>query len=230
MWAVSTLWDEIVSGDYWYETKADIAGVSYQSEIVSISVSNRMFSDQTPGVGGCIAGELSMALLTSNSIPRMAMIRPYVRVTNGTNVSEWLPQGVFFVDTRNVTHNDDDLSLVSIHAYDAMLKTEADYPNTTHPWPVSDIDVVREIASTLGVGVDSRTEELMSKAYQIGLPAGYSMREVLSNLASMYAGNWILNYDGDLLLIAVNGIPPETNYLINATYDAITFGGDRILV
>ena len=56
------------------------------------------------------------------------------------------------------------------------------------------------------------------------------MREVLSQIAAMYAGNWIMNYDGQLLLVAVNGIPPETNYLIDSQYDAITFGGDRILV
>jgi len=163
-------------------------------------------------------------------IPRMALVEPYVRATDGEQTSEWIPQGKFYIDTREVTNNDDDLPVLSLHCYDAMLKTEADYPSTTHNWPYADTDVVQEIATTIGVGVDDRTWDLMTQNYQISLPAGYSMREVLSNIAGMYAGNWIMNYDGDLLLVAVNGIPPETNYLVDNIGDAITFGGDRILV
>ena len=56
------------------------------------------------------------------------------------------------------------------------------------------------------------------------------MRETLSNIAAMYCGNWVCNYDGNLLLIAVNSIPKETNYLVDNYGFAITFGGDRILV
>jgi hypothetical protein len=169
-------------------------------------------------------------LKPSVTIPRMAKVRPWVRVTDGTTYSEWVPQGAFFIDTREVTQNDDGLDVLNLHAYDPMLKTEADYPSTSHSWPYSDINVVREIASTIGVGVDARTVDLMTSNYQIGLPAGYSMRETLGNIAAMYAGNFICNYDGDLLLVPINSIPPETNYLVDQVGNAITFGGDRILV
>ena len=205
--------------------------------VLDISANYHIFSDN-PVVGGCLAAELNVSLLKpSTTIPRMAKVRPYVRVTNGTTSSEWVPQGVFYIDTRETTNNNDGRDILTIHAYDAMLKTEADYPSTTHSWPTSDINVVKEIAREIGLqsslntttGLDDRTVSLMNKGYQIGLPAGYSMREVLSNIAAMYGGNWVMNYAGKLLLVAINGIPPETNYLIDGT-SAITFGGDRILV
>lgn len=233
MYSVSQLWKTIVSEqEHWFDVKVSINGVEYpQTQIFEITTDLRMFTENQPKVGGCLASELKLRILTpSATIPRMAQIAPYVRATDGVNTAEWIPQGVYYIDTREQTQNDDGLDILTLHAYDAMLKTETDYPDTTHAWPYPDIAVAQEIASALGVGVDERTFDLMTQNYQISLPAGYSMREVLSNIAAMYAGNWIMNYDGDLLLVAVNGIPPETNVLVDNVGDAITFGGDRILV
>lgn len=238
----NALWDLLVSTDgHYFQVRVRINGSTYygQDVIVDMSTEYRVFSDENPGVGGCLAGELTLSMLApSSAIPRMGEVKPYVRVTDGTQTSEWIPQGVYYIDTRETTNNDDDLPILTLHCYDAMLKSEADYPSSTHSWPYSDINVVKEIACAMGLqpsilstaGIDPRTIALMTRGYTLGLPLGYSMREVLSNIAAMYAGNWVMNYDGQLLLVAVNGIPPETNYLIDSQYDAITFGGDRILV
>ena len=56
------------------------------------------------------------------------------------------------------------------------------------------------------------------------------MREVLENIAAMYAGSFIMSDTGELLLVTMFGIPKETSYLIDNVGFAITFGGDRILV
>lgn len=241
MYAVSDLWNTLIATEgHSFETRVSINGTYYgQDTLMSVSTNYRMFAESQPTVGGCLAGELTVRLLApSASIPRMAQVEPYVRVVSRNQSSEWIPQGKFWVDTRETTNNDDDLPILTLHCYDAMLKSEADYPSSTHSWPYADINVVKEIACAMGLqssisstaGIDPRTIALMTKGYTLGLPIGYSMREVLSQIASMYAGNWVMSYDGKLLLIAVNGIPPETNYLIDQAYDAITFGGDRILV
>lgn len=240
MQTTSALYDTIISGSHWFETKVDINEVSYgESVLMSVSTSYRVFSENQPAVGGCLAAELEVKMIAPNeTIPRMAKVRPYVRAKNTTQTSEWLPQGVFYIDTREVTHNDSGLDILTLHCYDAMLKTEADYPSTATSFPKSDVDVVKEIAKTIGLqatisettGIDSRTLTLMDKDYQIGLPVGYSMRETLGNIAAMYAGNWVMNYDGQLRLVTLTELPPETYYLVDSIYDAITFGGDRILV
>lgn len=240
MQTVSALYNTIVAGEHWFETKVEINGVAYgEDTVTSMSARYRVFSENQPAVGGCLAAELELAMLApSASIPRMARVRPYVRAKNATQTSEWLPQGIFFIDTRQTTHIDDGLDVLTLHCYDAMLKTEADYPSTATSFPKSDVDVVKEIAKTIGLqatisettGIDSRTLTLMDKDYQIGLPVGYSMRETLGNIAAMYAGNWIMNYDGQLRLVTLAELPQETYYLVDPLYDAITFGGDRILV
>lgn len=238
---VSDLYNTIIAQtNHWFETRVRINGVYYgEDKLMSVNAANRIFDSEQPTVGGCISGELEVKMLVPTvAIPRMAEVRPYVRVTDGTRTSEWIPQGVFYIDTRETTHNDNGLDILTIHCYDAMLKAEADYPSTSTSFPKSDVNVVKEIAKTMGLqssitatsGIDPRTLTLMNKNYQIGLPVGYSMREVLSNIAAMYAGNWIMNYDGKLRLITLTELPSETNYLIDSAYDAITFGGDRILV
>ena len=233
MYNVPALWGTLIADPaHYFITKVSINGVTYtQDKIMEMSVDLRMFSDQQPGVGGCLSGELTLKMLNpSDAIPRMAEIIPYVCVTNGSQTSAYIPQGKYYIDTREITKNDDGLPILSLHAYDAMLKTEADFPDTLTSYPKVDTAVVNDIATAIGVTVDARTTALMTAGYSIGLPVGYSMREVLGNIAAMYAGNWVMSYDGELLLIAVNGIPPETNYLVDNSGDAITFGGYRILV
>lgn len=231
MWTVSQDYEDIIAGDNHYfeyslcfgDTQPD-NGIREES-LFSLTCEYKMFNTEQPSVSGCLSAELNASMLLPDfDIPRMAKVRPYVRVANNTQHSEWIPQGVFYIDTRTVTANNDDLDTLTIHAYDTMMKTEADYPSTSHDWPMLDIDVVEEIAGTIGVGIDSRTYDVLTKEYEIGLPAGYSMREVLSSIAAMYAGNWVMNYAGELLFIMLNGIPAETNLLIDHGYNPISFG------
>lgn len=246
MYSVSNLYNTIIAeNNHTFETKVEINGVAYsESNLMSVSTKYRVFSEEQPTVGGCLAAELEVVMLApSATIPRMAKVQPYVRVTDGTQTSEWIPQGVFFIDTREVTHNDDGLDILTLHCYDAMLKAEADYPSTSISYPAKDYRIVQIIAYAMGLqssssasshgGIDARTKTLMNNGsgkYNIALPVGYSMREVLSYIAAMYAGNWILTYEGKLRLVTLTELPDETYYLIDSAFEAITFGGDRILV
>lgn len=231
--AAQNLYNTIVSGDgVWYETQVIINGVTYaQSQIMELSTELRMFADEQPSVGSCLSGELKLKMLKpSATIPRMALIRPQVRARNSNSYSAWIPQGYYYIDTREESKNDDNLPVISFHAYDAMLKTEQMYPSTTGTWPKTDTAVVNQIASTIGVSVDSRTTALMNKAYSISAPAGYTMRETLSYIGAMYAGNWIMTIEGKLLLVALNGIPEETSLITDESGNIITFGGDAISI
>lgn len=233
MYTTSALYDTLIAQtNHYFETQVSVDGVVYgQDKLMSVNVAYTAFASEQPTVGGCLSGELYMSMLVPTSaIQRMAEVIPYVRVTDGTNYSEWIPQGVYYVDTRETTHNDDGLDILTLHCYDAMLMTEQEYPDSTMAFPATDVAVVQEIANTIGVSVDYRTWDVMTNSYPISAPLGYSMREVLGNIAAMYAGNFIMTYDGELRLVGLAELPEETNYLIDNSYDAITFGGDRILV
>lgn len=142
--------------------------------------------------------------------------------------SDWIPQGVFYIDTREQSGENSYLPLLTIHGYDSMLLTEAFYPEDDPTnYPMLDTDVVDLIAQTINVEVDERTYSIMSDAYEINLPATYTMREVLSYIGSMYAGNWCMSAEGKLRLVGLTDIGVETNYLVDDHGDAIVFGADE---
>lgn len=200
-----------------------------EKEIFALKTRHRMFPEDVPSAGGCVAGEIDIEVLPpAQTLPRQARIVPTVRLTDGILYSEWIQKGVFFIDTR-ATIPGAGYSILRIHGYDAMLAAEQDYLESSLSWPARDYDVVQEIAGIIGVEVDSRTLEQMI-GYEVQFPVGYSCREVLGYIAASYAGCFVISDMGKLRLIALHGIPVETNYLVNESGDAITFGGDRILV
>lgn len=254
MYDVSATWNTIMSDpEHWFEVSVVIgedgrlitkqgdaitfggvailigqtgADSGYQeSQIMSLSIDQRVFATEYPSVGACISQELTVTMLRpAGAIPRMALVRPYVRVRNTTQVAEWIPQGLFYIDTREYSQNDTGLNIMKLHCYDAMLMTERDFPDGVGTWPMVDTDVVSLVANELGVSVDQRTWDVMTEGYNISTPAGYTMREVLGNIAAMYCGNWVMTYDGNLLLVSLNSIPKETNYLVDNFGNTITFG------
>ena len=232
MQSTSALYQTIISGDHWFETRLIIDGVGTygETDLFAMSTTHEMFHN-SPTIGSAVAGEITVKMVYPQNvtIPTMAKLLPQVRVCNATQQSEWISQGVYYIDTRERTVTDYGESVLELHGYDAMLKAEQMY-NGRITGDSTDIQMVNEIAYQMGVSVDSRTTALMTEAYTIPLPTGYSYREILGYIASMYVGCFIITDEGKLRLVSITELPPETNYLIDEQGDAITFGGDRILV
>ncbi len=176
-------------------------------------------------------GEVSGALLTITENAYVTNTTLNLITEETITYSDWIPQGVFYIDTRERTDFEVTTSVLSIHGYDAMLMAEALYPEDDPAgYPKTDVDVVDLIAETMGLEVDDRTYDIMTEAYEINLPATYTMREVLGNIASMYAGNFCISFEGRLRLVGLTDIGIETSFLIDQQGEAIVFGEDRIIV
>ena len=144
--------------------------------------------------------------------------------------SEWLPQGVYFIDTREITANQDGLDVLTIHGYDAMLKGEQDYASNAVIGDNYDTAYVLAIAGQMGVEVDPRTWDIMGEGHIITFPLGYSCREILGYIAGIYIGCFLMTDEGKLRLISLLTLPPETNLLIDDIGDVLVFGNDSILI
>ena len=202
-----------------------------ESVLISMETDASVFSEESPNVGNCISSQIDIEMIKPYAeLPQRARLVPYVRLTDGTRYSEWIQKGVFYIDTRTKKEDGSSIEKIVIHGYDDMLKAEQDYPASAMSWPAKDIDVVREIADFIGVSIDARTIPIINRGYKIQYPTEYSCRDVLGYIAAMYAGCFVMSDLGELRLIAINGIPKETRYLIEPSGYAITFGGDRILV
>lgn len=156
MQTVSSTYTSILANGGWHECKLEINGVVYDMDtLVSMRTSGGLF--ETIGVGNTIAGTIDVELIAkSNTIPTMAQLRPYVRATNGTTNSEWLPKGVYWIDTREY---DKESGVLKLSGMDAMLKGEQDYMQTgaQGTWPQIDRNVVCDIAKKLGIGSNQFT-------------------------------------------------------------------------
>lgn len=233
MQETSQLYKDLLMEDHRFETRLAIGENIYgEDTLMSLKTTRRVFSHNVPEVGCCPCGEIYIEMLMpSDTIPQMARLAPSVRlvsIDDNTICSEWLAKGVFFIDTRENTRNDDDLDILTIHGYDAMMKADVNYPSTTLSFPATDLDVINDIASKMGVEVDSRCLHLLNRGYMIQYPAQYTMRETLGYIGAMYAGNWIINDFGKLQFIGLYDLPKETSLLLDEFANYITFGGDRI--
>ena len=205
-----------------------------ENQIFSIETSNHMF-DNAPEIGKAVAGEIDVKMLRpSGDMPRMSVVIPYIRACAYINdeelQSEWLQQGAYYIDTREISNNDDGITTLSFHGYDAMLKAEQDYAKTNMNWPALDKDIVKEIASFMGVSVDPRTLTLMNLGYRFPLPTGYTMREMLGFIAGAYGGSFIMSDIGELRLVTLWELPAETRLLTDEAGYRLVFGEDRIKV
>lgn len=215
------------------ETKLSIAGVEYsQADIVkdSLRVYGGLYS--AFGIGNCSARQIDFEIIPKSDIPRQAEIKVYARLVSGEQVSEWIPKGVFYFATRKT---DRKTGVLSVHGYDSMLKAEQTWLDSSYDaetWPMPVWTAVNDIAARMGVAVDSRTQ--LNAAFPVQYPVDsegdMTMREALGRIAVANAGNWIITDEGKLLLVGLNSMPAESNYLITETGSAITFGGVRILV
>ena len=233
MQTTSALYKTIVAGDHYFESKITINGNELaEGQIHSLSKERLGMNGNIPAVGGAVCSTLFLTIINPNfTIPARAEIKVYTRARNATQTSEWLQAGTYYIDTRAKNTTYGAVDTLTITAFDAMIKTEADYPDTNHNWPYLDRNVVAEIASTIGVSVDSRTNGNLTAGYMVELPTGYVMREVLEHIAAANCGNFVITAENKLLFVPLIGLDPEENlvgrYLKSeTTTEALTFGGE----
>lgn len=241
MQATSALYKELFASEHETEIRIFINNVEYgMDKIVSLQTRlNSLGNSGSPSVGNVCAAEIDLVMrVPSLEIPRMAQLRPQVRLTDGERYSEWIEKGYFFVATRE---EDDDIwdetRTVSIHGFDAMLKCQQNMyteEGDQDYWPKTDIEVVEDICYKMDVSLDIRTRSIITRGYTIPYPGfgsdGFSMSEMLGFIGSAYMGNWIITDNNRLRLIQLENRPNDETYLIRTeTADILKIGSDHIL-
>lgn len=232
MQQVSATYTALISQPHIVETKLEVwdkGGESQvhtfnENEIASVYTSRALFSNNNPSVGGTVSCEIDCELYSVDGviIPRMAMLKPYVRIKTDTEESEWIPKGVYWVDTRNEDYNS---KKIQIHGYDAMLKGEQLFVNDAlvDNWPRTDIQVLNGftqdgvrydgVAQIMGVTIQQSSLNKINRGYAVQFPgvvqtsgtdrmsvrgAAMTVREVLGAIGAMYCGNWTIDEDGTM--------------------------------
>lgn len=198
MQTVSTLYAELLrDARHRKEAKLLVNGTEVpMSNIIELKTAGGLFS--TVGVGNTISRQITAQFVPVAEIPRMAEIRPYVRVRLDEQESEWIPKGVFYIDTRQA---DDATGALKLHGYDAMLKASPNYidvDDESGSWPRKCRVVVEDIAYRMGVELDERT---VLQEYDVGYMPLTSGREILGWIGALHGGNWTITDEGKLRLV-----------------------------
>lgn len=222
--ATSDVWKSLFrGGNAVREYAFDIDGVWYGPESeVSHAVDGSLFEDF--GIGNAMSATLTLSLY-ADQVPRGAVIKRYIRLTDGSRTSEWLPMGVFFTNRRT---NDD--GFWSVEAYDAILKADITWtPRKGFTFPCTMEEAAQDIARSMGVELDERN---VFQPYTIpAYPEGeYTRRDALRDIAAAHGGNWYATGAGKLRLVPLISFPAETDYLVTEHGEAVLFGGVRILL
>lgn len=228
MITTSELYKDILKDpDRRVEYRLDIGKTQYgMGNMLSLGVHYQLFPQDTLSIGGAVSAELDITLRGVAEEPEVAgQVRLYVRVVSGDRVSEWLPHGVFFVDTRARDYVTDTLTL---HCYDVLIMAEYEWePDQSLEFPLLMSTAAEEIATELGTSLDPRCT---FADYTMEYPVGLTLRGVLQEIAAAHGGNWIATYEGKLLLVALDSLPEETWYLVREDGTPINFGGAVILI
>ena len=222
------------------QSRLIIGGVVYdESQIVTLSTNEALFAEDTLSVGGAIAREIDFAAFLDESVPKRAQIIHEVRLITSTQASEWLQKGVYYISTRS---KDPLTGVTTVHGFDAMMSAEQEWkPAQTDIFPMPMKEAVEKTAAILHLALDPRNVYKTGEDYKVCYPVadgnaseeeqvkGLSIRQVWRWIAAAMGGNFIINDLGELRLGPVNDAT-ATAYLSDENGDAVTFGGDAILL
>ena len=202
MHQTSELYQKIVADRFHkVECKLVIDGVEYlENDLVSIETENNLFAEEAPSCGNSVSGTITAKLRTPNTVIRTkAKMELFARVTSGDLKSEWIPKGVYFLDTREKqkAKNGED-TIIVLDGFDAMLFGEQDYTPSGN-WPKSDAEVIEEMCWILGV----ECTWIPDKNFPIQKPIGYSVREIIGYVAAMYGGSVTMDDSGKLKFVGL---------------------------
>lgn len=196
-------WAAVWAAEHTVELRAVIGGVEYGMDAISACSAHPAAFDSL-AIGQAVSSTLELTLLPSGTIPKAADIHLYVRLRGGDSVTNWAPQGVYYIDTREEA----DYGLLALTAYDRMIFADVDYfadGIISGTWPKPAPEVVIAICSRLGVSMDDRSA--LDDSIMVSAPVGLTIRDVLGCIAAAHGGNFVISPSGALRLLPLEGIP-----------------------
>lgn len=210
MQQTSDTYKRLVSGGNYTTETSLVVGTGdpkngYKHDVlISLKTTNDVLG--TGSIGKAAVGEIDVEMIVPEStIPRQAILRPYIRIVKGAEQSEWIPKGEFLLDTRKEVHRANSRNYIKLHGYDRLITAQQEYRPTGITWPATDISVISNIAYQLGIVVDQRTSSAVNLGYAIPEPLGYACDEILGYIAAMYGGCFCIGDNRKLMLIQIKG-------------------------
>jgi len=199
MQIVSTLWNDYYADtESTLEHKIVIGTDEYlNNDIYSITLSAGLCPDAVFSVGNMMARKLDLIVnIKPTVIPRMASVDLYIRFNGASGVTEWIPKGKYFIDTRAKSSG-----RIDLECYDSTLKLEKSFiqAEAIADFPMLMSDAMDVITTRLGLVFENPSS--VNATYKIEYPNETSMREVMGYIASANGGNFVFTDEGKIRLV-----------------------------
>lgn len=182
-----------------YEIKIVIDGDDEytESHIFSARLTSSLGADTEFGIGNVCASQFSMILRLKSEIPKMATVEPYIRMNGTAGPSAWIPQGLFYIDTRQKAGQAMEFECID----KALMLEKPFWSETIDDFPMTQLDAIDEISQRLDCSFSNPDD--LNAGFEIGYTSEQTMREVLGYIASANAGNFVFGEDGNLRFVKV---------------------------
>lgn len=194
---------DIFSASRRFDVKLKVGEKTFTGkDVVSISMEGGIQPRETFDLGSTVSTMIKVELLTREPILETYAIEPEIglwvtrhRGSIEYHEWEWVPMGTFYIDElEEPTRNS-----VSITAYDAMIKAEAPFDVESHYQTLR--DVAERVTEITGIPF----EDAIPAMPVTRLTGSYSVRGVLSFVASMLGGCMTVTRSGKFKIIKPTG-------------------------
>lgn len=242
--------------NHYAETKIVVDDTTYnEDQIMSCERSQSMFTDEF-SIGNTVMNQIRFSLIgvTPDELPRMSRVEVWTKLWagDGSDSTDWLPMGVYYTLKPDY---DPETGVLQAMGYDEMYKTATvpfEAGSTVSAWDNPNIRqvadhlasgvTVTDVISTnfAGIGVPLEdASQVITSVTMSAIPYNYTVREILADIAIACCGNWVIVFKDDgnggqisklRMIRNVDWADDGIDVLIDSYGDAITFGGNRILV
>ncbi len=205
MYNASALFKEYCSqSDREFNVKAIVNGVDYlNTSVVEFDVEDSIIPSEDFTIGTVITSRLTIKLRTSDTIATNAKIQPFVQMNGTSGITEWVPLGTFYIDTRSYQN-----SVWTFVCYDKLILSQQTYVSAL-TYPVSMQLVWNEICAQLGYASDSSVK--INSNYQVPYKdEDITIHDMLGYIASAHGASVRMTKDEKVAWVSFSTSPTRT--------------------
>jgi len=206
MYEISDLFKVYLSQlDRQFETLVFIDDVLYDNtSVIDLTIEDSVIASEDFTLGIVNSAKLSISLKTEDVIVANAKIEPYVRMNGDGGYTEYLPLGVYYVDSRNFQNQ-----VWKFTCYDRLILTQQEYISAL-TFPETMQNVFDEICTQLSFVVDDSVTINPTYMFPYNPVELFTIREMLGFIASAHNSSVKMTKDGKLTFVSYSASATST--------------------
>lgn len=206
MYNVSALFKQYCSqSDREFNVKASVNGVDYlNTSVVEFDIEDSIIPSEDFTIGTVITSRLTIKIRTSDTIATNAKIQPFVQMNGTSGVTEWMPLGAFYIDTRSYQNG-----VWTFVCYDKLILSQQTYVSSL-TYPVSMESVWNEICLQLNYTSDSSVK--INSSYEVPYKdEDITIHDMIGYIASAHGASVRMTKDEKVAWVSFSTNPTRTS-------------------